>query len=142
MKTIYSVMFLPFLIILLLVTSVIGSSEWEIYEISVSGIHSYNKIKVKETAKDIVQVWTTLMYSDEGKEKYIKAGLSSKGHENISHHLSLYEIDCKKELQRNISFTLYDTNGGVLKTIQFEEPKWSYIVPMSTINSLREKVCK
>lgn len=67
MKTIYSVIFLPFLIILLLVTSVNGSSDdWVEYGRATNdNIHSYNKVKILHRTKDIVQVWCEIVYSDE-----------------------------------------------------------------------------
>jgi len=148
MKTISSIISLPFFIIILLITPVMGSSdEWVEYDMSKNGnIYSYNKVNIKHRTKNIVQVWIREVFSDEGREKIIqpmrKGGLPTEEWEKLSHTLVLDEIDCKKRRHQILSITHYDTDGKVFFIHSYDKPKWDYIVPRSTMNTLRKKVCK
>ena len=147
MKPIYSVVLLPFLIILLLVTPVKGSSEWVKYKWSnVGDVYLYNKDSIKNRAQDIVQVWTKVVFSDAGRRKFIqklsKGELSTARWDKLSYFSGLQEIDCKKKMTQVFSITFYETNGKVLDSHSSDKPKWEYIPPDSTGEFLRKKVCK
>jgi hypothetical protein len=147
MKTIYSVIFLPFLFILLLVTPVKGASDWEEFKTHKGNIYSYNKATIKHGTNDIVQVWVKTVYSYEGKERHIrymkKHGVSTtKGWDKLSDRLSLVEVDCKKEKTRGLSITYYDTDGGVLHSQSSAKQDWRSIAADSLFDILRKKVCK
>jgi hypothetical protein len=148
MKTIYSVIFLPCLIILLLVTPVIGSSDdWvEFGRLTNGDVFLYNKVRIKHRTKDIVQVWDKCVYSDEGRETEIqekrKRGSSTEGYDNLSNTMSLIEIDCKKQMSQFLSITDYDTDGKILFNHSYDNPTWSHILPESAMDVLRGKVCK
>jgi hypothetical protein len=147
MKTIYSVIFLPFLIILLLVPPVNGAEDWVEYWVSPRGnIFSYNKASMIRRTNDVVQVWEREVFSAEGRARQIrlmeKMELSPEGYDKISHILISYEIDCKKKIFQKLSFTHYDTDNKVLLTHSPDQPGWNRIVTDSVMDSLREKVCK
>jgi hypothetical protein len=148
MKTFNSFILLPFLIILLLVTTVNGSSDWVECERSNTGnVLFYNKVSIKHRTEDIVQVWYKLVYSDEGREECIQQ-LKNRGFlikeewDRLSYRLALKEIDCKKEMSRFLSVIFYDTDGSVLSRDSYDKPKWDYMVPGSMMDILRKKVCK
>jgi len=140
MKTISSVIFLSFLIILLLVTPVNGSSNWVKYARSNGDILSYNKIHIKRT-KDIVKVWTKIVFSDAGRGTNNR-GSSNEKRDKLSFNKSLIEIDCKEERVRLLSFIQYNTDGSVLNSRYHDKPEWKYIPPDSMLDMLRENVCK
>lgn len=149
MKTVYSLIVLSFLFVLLLVTPVNGSSdEWVEYGRDNNGdVYSYTRVSLKEDRETgIVQVWDKKVYSDEGRENLIqlmrKGGVSTEGWEELSHTLTLQEIDCKKGRFQILFSTHYDTNGFVLYSYSYDEPNWNYILPDSTVDTLRKKVCK
>jgi len=147
MKAIYSVIFLPFLFILLLVNPAKGSSDWEEFKTYKGNSYSYNEASIKHRTNDIVQVWVKTVYSDEGRERHIqymrKHGLSTaKGWDKLSDRLSLVEVDCKKERTRVLSLTYYDTDGGVLLSQSSNEQDWRSIVNDSSFDILRKKICK
>jgi hypothetical protein len=147
MKTIYSVMLLPFLVILLFVTHVSGS-EWDEYGRSSQGdILSYNGGSIKQMAKDIVQVKTKVDFSDEGREAYFEfwrsQGISTNKIDKLSYISDLQEIDCNKKLFRTLSTTFYDNKGNVL---EIAEPDvnivWGTIIQDTVIDTLQKLVCK
>ena len=146
MQTIYSVLFLPFLIILLLVTSVNGSEDWVEYGMSKGDILLFNKDRITHKTKDIVQVWTKLIYSNDGREKYIQhmkaSRRSTKGLDKLSHTMVLYEIDCKKKMYRTLSITNYDKDGIVLFSHSSDKPNGEHIIPDSIFEALQKYVCK
>jgi len=147
MKTVYSVIFLPFLIILLLVTSVNGYDDWLIYDTSNEGdIYLYNKVSINHRTKDILQVWCKQVYSDKSREDYIqvmtKSGSFTKTElEKLSFVIILQEIDCKGKKHRILSMTGYDEGGKTLYSGSDDKEKWRYIIPDSRDDELRKKVC-
>lgn len=147
MKTVSSAIIFPFLIILLLVTPVNGSSDvWVEYGRSTEGnTFSYSKVNIKRTGNR-VQVWTKVVYSDEGREKEIQplreGGLPTEGWEKLSHTLVFDEIYCKKLKHRISSITYYNTDGKIFFSHSYDKPEWVYIPPKTLIDTLRKKVCK
>ena len=147
MKTVYSVIFLPCLIILLLITPVIGSSDdWVEYGRSYNdNVYFYNSVRIKPTTKDIVQVLTKKVYSDVGKQEYIeerrKVDFTTEGYDKLSHTLDLYEIDCKKKMNNLLSISHYDMDNKILYHHSYDKPDWNYIISSSMFDYLREIVC-
>lgn len=147
MKTINSFIFLPFLIILLLVTSVESASDWvEFGRYNNGDVISYNKVSIKYMTKDMVQVWCKDVFSDEGREENIQymrnKGISTEGWNKLSHGLILVEIDCKKERNQSLNVTYYDTDGKVLYRNSYDKRNWDDIPPGLIFDNLRKKVCK
>jgi len=148
MKTFYSVIFLSFLIIFPLVTSVNGNDDWVIYETSYEGdVYSYSKVSIKPKTKDIVQVWSKLVYSDKSRveviQKLMENGLFTKTElEKLSYNVILQEIVCKEKKSRTVSIRYYDKDSNVLYSSAVEKIIWTYIIPDTVTDILRKKVCK
>ncbi len=148
MKKNSSVICLSFLIIFLLVTPIIGSSDWVILGNDSDGnVFSYKKGNVeKGKSKYVVQVWEKNVYSDTGRKKYIqesrKKGVSIEGYDKLSESKSLFEIDCKKHRIRILSYCQNDIDGKVLDSQSSDKREWTYIIPDSHGESLYEQVCK
>jgi hypothetical protein len=142
MKTFYTVIFLPFLIILLLLNPVNGADNWAEYSSSNDGTNIYyKKVSIEHKKKDMVQVWFKVVFSDEGKKDYINQ-MTDKKWDKFSHILILQEIDCKKKMVQILSVTDYDTDGKVLETKSPDKPEWDHIDTGSMGDNLRENVCK
>ena len=154
MKKIYSVVSLSFLVMFLLVSNVNSSSpnritsDWVKYNIDDKGnVYSYKKGNIeKNKGKYIVQVWKKEVFSNEGREKEIqwltKHRMPTEGYDKSSEQKDLMEIDCKKRTARTLSFKLYDTNGKVLYSRDYDEPVWDYIDPESNDETILKGVCK
>jgi hypothetical protein len=144
MKKISSVIFLPVLIILLLVFTVFGSSDWvEFYTGKMGNVTSYKKVTIeKGHEKCIVKE----VFSDKGRKEYIQdrteKGLSTEGYDKLSNIQSLSEIDCKEKKIMTISVSSFDTDGKQLNSHFNDKPKWVKIRNNSFFDSLRKEVCK
>jgi len=147
MKKIGSVVSLSFLMTLMLVAPVVGSSNWMKFSKDDQGnIFSYKKGNiVKDDGVYIVQVWEKKVYAIKGGDALVqritKDGISTEGYDNLSEEMSLIGIDCKKQMGRVLSINKYDTDGKELLSTQFDNPEWKYIVPDSRWDALRKKVC-
>ncbi len=145
MKNIQPVISLPFLIILLFVAPVSGASDkWVVYGVHDNGnVVSYNKTKVVHTTKDLVQVWTKKILSEVGREEYTEeAGFSRKKYGKLSYILYLDEIDCERERYDHLSITYYNADKKVIMRYLYDKRDWTDIPYDSTMNTLRQKVCK
>jgi len=125
-----------------------SSSDWIEYGTNKNGdVYLYNKGNIeKNKEKYTVQVWTKIVYSNKGREKYIqnmiKDGLSTKGWDKLSYTMSLFEIDCKKKWNKPLFIIEYDTDNSVLWSDNYDDSKWEYIVPDTKDDTLQKKVCE
>lgn len=148
MKKISSVISLSFLVLLLLATPVIGSSDWvEYYRNPDGNILLYKKVNIqKDKGNDIDKVWVKRVFSDVGRKKYIqrtkKGGVWTEKLDKISHIVGLHEIDCKKRMNRQLSVVIYDTDSKIIGSLSNDETKWTSIVSGSEMDSLLKEVCK
>ncbi len=123
-----------------------GSSDWVEYVKATDRFNVlYNKERVLYGAEGTVQVWSKIVYSEEGRDKYIQSrkmkGLSTEGWDKLSFLQSLVEIDCNKQMYRTLSEVFYSNDNSVLDSSSFAERKWDYIPPGSILDTLRKKVC-
>ena len=66
----------------------------------------------------------------------------TEDYDKLSHDVTLYGIDCKKQRSQVVSFTYYNTDSIVFKSHSYEKPEWSDIMPDSIMDDLRKMVCK
>ena len=148
MKKTYSAAFLPVIVILFFSNSAVGSSGWEKYYTDNDGnTYSFKKEKAKkDKGHFVVQVREKQVYSQKDIREQIRlravTGKSTEGWNKLSHIEVVSQIDCRKKREKPSFFTVYDTDGRVLLTDPFDNPKWEYIVPRSIHDMLRKKVCK
>jgi hypothetical protein len=143
LRTIYPVIFLSFLMILLLVIPVSGAEEWVKYWTSRDGnVLSYNRAIIRNGTNDRVQVWNKIVFSDQGREKYIRIVSDAGGLNKLSQGLYLSEIDCQKGMFQILSLTNHGADKKVLTNYLYFRTDWNDIVPGSSFDTLRKKVCK
>ena len=144
MKKISSVISFLFLVLLLLVRPVFGSSEWvEFYKGKMGNVTSYKNVTIEQ---GLERYAVKEVFSDKGREEFIqdriKKGLSTEGYEKLSNTQSLSEIYCKKREIMNISVFYFDTDGKMLDSYIVDKPKWIKIPDNSFFNSLLKEICK
>ena len=143
-----SVIFLPVLVFLLLVSCEKSSSDWVPYHYDNDGnVSSYKKGNIqKDDDNYIVQVSVKVVYSDKGREKFIQTitenGVSTKEYDKLSYRIYLKEIDCKNQKMKILSINNYDTNGKVFGSRNYPEGEWEHIAPDSHRDALRKNVCQ
>jgi hypothetical protein len=119
----------------------------EYYKNSEGNVLLYKKVNIqKDKGNYIVQVWVKRVFSGVGRKNYIertkKGRMWTKELDKISHIVGLYEIDCKKQINRQTSIVIYDTDGENIGSLSNDESKWTSIVSGSEMDSLRKEVCK
>jgi hypothetical protein len=106
---------------------------------------------IEDTNQNIVKVWEKGIYSERGKQSYIKYRIQNKlnviGYENFDYNLTLYKIDCFKKRYQTLEFIDYASDGLILDDVNVPEfladlSEWSSILPDSVIEGLFKKVCK
>jgi hypothetical protein len=130
------------LFFLLDVSPVKGSSDWVEYFRTNSGdILSYDKDRINNVTKDIVQVWVKDVLSNERKNNLIDYHKYVYNIEMLSHYISLNEIDCKKRMYRSLSVTGRDTDGNDLFSSSDDNSQWNRIPAKSGWETLQKTVC-
>ena len=101
----------------------------------------YDAENMTRSSKNIVGVWTKLVYTERGITGIVKE--FGKHYENLSYSLELWEIDCAKKKQRILSITEYSAEGKILYASSAEgRPTWKIIPRQSVDESLYKAVCK
>jgi len=143
MKKIRSIA-LSFLVSFILAGPVTGADDWEKNYTDANGDVVLYKIELR--TKDSVQVWGKRIFSDIGREEFLRDrkenGFSTKGWEKLGHLTSLYEINCPARLGRLLSVVIYDTDGKIIYADSFGRPAWDDILPDTVGDTLQKKVCK
>ena len=148
MRINYRIVVLLFPFLFLLAIPVFGSSDWvEYYTDDHENVSSCKIVSAdREGGNYIVQVWVREVFSEKGREKYIRdraaKKLSTDGYENLSSIKSLSEIDCNKKQIMNLAVLSFDANGKKLDATYVDQLKWVKISNNSSFNALRREVCK
>ena len=123
-------------------------SAWTLYGSDTDGAHYYKAAENPNPSPGIVRVWTQVVYSTEGKKRYVdKRGtykFATAGYEEFSHRNVLYEVNCfskKKEICIKEVYEL--TKDG--KSLDYAKAgtykDWSDIPPDSVYEKLYSLVC-
>jgi hypothetical protein len=112
----------------------------------------YNESKIKYLSKDIITVWTKMVYSEEGKRKIIYNFSQGKKNEskfrldgtyNVDNDMKIYEINCKNKTIKLVNSFTYDENGSlILYHDHSPSNTYEYIIPETVFDNLRRKVCR
>jgi hypothetical protein len=116
--------------------------EWRYFFSTDKGLSYYDAQTIKKT-NSTLSVWTKLIFNEEGKKEaeLFLDNIGANKSVNLSHQLTLFEIDCKLEMQKIRSMTFYDADGGVVhKSPELEYP-WAPIAPDSAGEALHKRVC-
>jgi hypothetical protein len=122
--------------------------RWEFFGFDRSGNAWFYDTESISTFGNIVQVWEKEIYSEKGKQNYIKSlvqkKLSVKGYKNLDCSLDLLKIDCSKRRFQMLNGIDYASDGSVLYSADFSEneAEWSPIYPGSVGEVLFKKVCE
>jgi hypothetical protein len=133
MKRISLVVSLSLLVLFLLVTPVIGSSDWVKWMEDDDGtVHLYKKRNIdKGGGKYIVQVWDKEVFSDKSREKVIQYmrdyGESTEGFEKLLDERTLFQIDCKSQKGRILYMSRYNKDGKLLWSQNYNKSNREYM---------------
>jgi hypothetical protein len=127
-----------------LFVSTCGASEWVSYGVDETGDMQFDRDSVKWSSKETVTVWTRLVYSDEGKKRYISSlradRRSAYKYDELQNTDTLVEIDCRIKKAKLLFTEDYDTRGAPLHVDDLSS-QWYSIVPGSVADELRGIVC-
>lgn len=142
MKKSKLVVSLSCLVVLLTVTSLKGSDDWvEFSRTNQGDIGSYDKASIKQVTKDIVQVWVKDVFSAERRKKLIEYHKYITNIDQLTHDVSLNEIDCTKKMYRSLSITGRSADGNDLFSSSDDNSRWNRISNNSVWNTLQKAVC-
>ncbi|TAN41074.1 MAG: hypothetical protein EPN22_16395 [Nitrospirae bacterium] len=71
-----------------------------------------------------------------------KFGGNTKGYEQFSHSVSLFEINCNQRKSRVVSVTDYDKNGKSLESVTVPDFPWDSIGKGTIMDNLSNIVCR
>jgi len=100
------------------------------FEISVSSSSKslYNPTKVLCDEKGMLKVWIKAVEIDTSKR--------------LSHSMTRFELNCRKDQMRVLSDTSYDKNGAVIRSETVRTPEWEEVIPDSVGETILNTVCR
>jgi hypothetical protein len=143
------------LFIYLITVQVVNGADWVFYASDSYGNNLYyDRESIINVSKDVKRVWEKTVYSDEGRSLLIssfkknfeesfeeRAFLARKGLQNLSHTITLWEINCGTREMCLLSSTYYDQNGHVLIDSLSDGKLCVFIVPGTLGEVLFKAVC-
>jgi hypothetical protein len=116
-------------------------ADWKYYGESNDGKLFYDANSVTRPSKDIVRVWTKLLYSEKGKIDTAKK-FKKKELENLSEALRLEEFHCGHNEGRLLSLSFNSKDGKVLYFADNPSGIWGHIFPGDKQEPLYKILCK
>lgn len=112
----------------------VWGAEWKYVDSTEYSIWFYDAESIIRLPKNIVRVWVKMTYTDK-----VPKGPGIKYQEYRS--LSLHELDCQEKKVRILSYcTFYE--DGTVRVQEYDDTKWSYIIPDTVDMNLYKSVCK
>jgi len=130
------------------VTDVMGEDLTKYTEDEHGNVFYYEKDSI-ERKSGMVKVWTENRFDKKNEDWSIVVEVCKKFVElnsindcnKLSHVRVLYEINCKEDKYRFLSFVLYDENGKVLYSSS-RSLEWDHVIPDTNTDKLKNHVCK
>ena len=119
--------------------------NWVFYATTSGGSFFYDRDSIHNVSKDVIKVWTKLVYNDEGRAESLgelkKNKVSTAGFELLSESTTLWFLNCVDEQLKITQLLYYAKDGRVLRRVQTDEMDWTYIIPDSPMEQLMKTVC-
>lgn len=105
-------------------------------------------LTAKKSSPENIMIWNRLVYSTEGKNKYIQKrklnGLFVEGLENLEQRNTICEFKCSKDKAEYAVVAIFEV-GKDGKTLDYgntgKDREWGYIPPGSSLEKLAKQVC-
>lgn len=115
----------------------VESADWVYYTTSSSGAHYFDSKSVTFTSKNQVKVWARRVWSQrDAKEAKLLTGYT------VKESKVLYAIDCRNNQRKMLKLIVYGQDGTPVSDSTYQNAQWELIIPDSTEDVLRQRVCK
>ena len=118
----------------------VRGADWKYLSETSLGTLFYDVESITRPAKNIVRVWSKLVYSEKGRNYMVEKFGSH--HENKEYTFDLWEFNCSDKMIRPLSSIAYSKNGEVLESFNYDVSKWDFLPPGSIKEMLSKAVCK
>ena len=126
----------------------VKSTDWKKYGTDEDGDHFYRFDQSSKAFPDVLSVKTKIIYSEEGKKRYItkrqKNSLPVQGFENLYARTVLYGLNCVSEKGELVILEVFElAKDG--KTLDYAKSgsykNWTHIPPESVYAELHRVIC-
>jgi hypothetical protein len=139
MKSLLGKLGVLFIGLLILGNAGVWGADWKSYDSNEKFSSYYDAQSITHPSKDIVRVWIRLVWTEKGVLSWVNG--VGKEYGNLSHSMSLMEINCAEKKCRRLLDSVYDNKGDVI--ISSHSPKeWAVIIPESVGDGLNKEACK
>ncbi|MGB9665537.1 MAG: surface-adhesin E family protein [Ignavibacteria bacterium] len=119
-------------------------SRWKIL-VFTSDYAIFYDIKTIEL-KNNTQVWLKWIPWEDSYEEVIEKlkanAYDEEKYDDFSHRLQYWEVDCRKKRYSIIEYVDYSRDGNIIKSYNFENPKWNNALPETIGEQIILEICK
>ncbi|MBF0328203.1 MAG: hypothetical protein HQL10_03535 [Nitrospirae bacterium] len=120
---------------------------WRLFGQSETNYWYYTTKNIEFKNDGVVRIWSKASAKGKiGIDDKIKLlqrfGGNTKGYEQFSHSVSLFEINCSQRKSRVVSVTDYDKNGKSLESVTVPDFPWDAIGKGTIMDNLTTVVCR
>ncbi len=113
----------------------------------VNSEYRYSFKHKKRTDKGTIRVWIKqelLPYAFDEKERITKDHHYQSEYAKFSHTLTMYELDCRNDKIKSLSYIDYDDDGNVLSSVDQTDSnvKWRAVIPDSRGEEIFQFFCQ
>ena len=124
----------------------VHGAEWVYFNKTLSGDYYYDKESITSGGKGIVKVWEKQIYSEKGKQDYIRQlkekGIYDTKLEDLSYSVDLHTIKCSTREFNVIYWVHRNSEEEIIDSCSGPSPSYNQISPESIIESLYKILCK
>jgi hypothetical protein len=128
--------------VLMLLSSIGYGADWKYYFTDKTQNKWFYDTQSVFREQETTKVWVKDMLSNKGKKGYFKKFPSTPATKNISSDKGRWEINCSKNVVRNLSHVVLDSKGNVIQSEDFPNSKFFEAVTNSPVDRLVKIICK
>jgi len=122
-----------------------GGADWKFYGRTDKYSSFYDAKSISHPSENIVEVWEKQDYTNKGVN-YMVEGLGEK-YKNLSHSITLWQINCADKKFRFLSLTHYSKENSPIYSWKLlyssdSSTEWTSFTPGSLGEGLYKAVCK
>jgi hypothetical protein len=114
-------------------------ADWKLLTTKASGVYYFDADSIQALDNKNIRVWGKEILAEKGKSQILK----NLGEAFMSLYSAsvLFEINCREKMIRALMVEYYSQDGFILSADSYEG-EWEIVIPDTTQDLLRKKVCQ
>jgi len=116
----------------------VWGENWKSFGSTPSGSFYYDFDSITLVSKNLIKVWTQLVFSPAGISQMVEA--FGPKYNNLQNQVGQFDIDCAESKVR-ITFFNYSRDGEMLASGQYKKGEWVLVPSGTVVSTLIQELC-